>query len=487
MSGAAMAQSVTFTPGPRQEFKVPVGVTAVEVVAVGGEGQTGADCDSEPPSAPGAGGAGALVTATLPVSGVKSLYVDFGTGGTGGTGGPSCMGGGAGGGASEVLSEASTPLIVAGGGGGGGGTLGAYDPMHEETNDGGSGASATSAVSSGGVGKQTFASFSFVREEGLGGEGGGATGGGAAGSNDGRLGPWTVASTAGAQASGGAGGTWNSTPGPVIAGGGGGGGGYYGGGGGGAGNVNGGGGGAGSSFIDETAGAAGSVGSGSGEPQKVTLNYTVAVPPSAVIGAPVNGGVYRQGAVVATEFSCTDGAGGSGIESCVDSGGGSVGGALDTSTLGAHSYTVTATSRDGLTSTATAEYTVSAAAPDAPATPQADTPPVGSHTEQAPTTSAKPDETSPKACVSGRSLTIYLAKHLTLPGTAKILRAKVLLGGRVVARLRGPNPVAHVSLVGLPKGSYSVALFARTSAGGLLKSALTYRTCERRHASPRQP
>ncbi len=94
-----------------------------------------------------------------------------------------------------------------------------------------------------------------------------------------------------------------------------------------------------------------------------TIHYTVVGPPSATITGPADNQSYSFNQVVATAYSCTEDPNGPGVQTCKDSNGGSGGaGTLDTTTAGAHTYTVTATSKDGQTGSATIHYTVGAAA-----------------------------------------------------------------------------------------------------------------------------
>jgi len=96
-----------------------------------------------------------------------------------------------------------------------------------------------------------------------------------------------------------------------------------------------------------------------GKAGTASIGYTVAAPPVATIKTPPGGGIYIQGEVIATTFSCAEGEYGTGLSSCEDSGKASGGsGTIDTSELGEHEYTVTARSKDGQIGEARIKYVV---------------------------------------------------------------------------------------------------------------------------------
>jgi hypothetical protein len=342
--GIAGDSVYSFT-GSEQSFSVPPDVASLHVAATAGLG------------AGFLGGQAGTAAADLAVTPGETLFAEVGGAGGGAfgagfNGGGLEEGGGArAGGASDVRRVSSagdagaslaSRVIVAGGGGGAGTTAGST---------GGAGGGSTGTDGTG---------------DGLGGKGGTQSAGGAAGT--GGLGT----GMAGTLGQGGD----AADAGPDLAGGGGGGG-YYGGG---AGDhdgddvsapLEGGGGGGGSGHFG--------VGTSNGVFGTSPLNdpmidFTWTPKPPITITAPVAGGSYGPGAAVAAQYACAppDLAR---LDACT----GSVanGAALDTSTLGTHSFTVDASATDGRLTPFTNEQTVTytVAAPPPGQNPPGQTPP----------------------------------------------------------------------------------------------------------------
>ena len=109
------------------------------------------------------------------------------------------------------------------------------------------------------------------------------------------------------------------------------------------------------------------------QPVSATVTYTVTDPPTASITTPTNNASYTYGSVPNSAFTCADGAGGPGINTCtgsVDGGPAFTSGTPLPGSAGSHTLTVTATSGDGQTATATAAYTVNPAPTLLTAAPQ---------------------------------------------------------------------------------------------------------------------
>ncbi len=95
-----------------------------------------------------------------------------------------------------------------------------------------------------------------------------------------------------------------------------------------------------------------------GQTAAATVPYLVAAPPSLTITSPSNGVVYRTGQRILANYACAEGAGGTGLDTTGCVGPVANGAAIETSTPGMYSFTVRATSTDGLTRSLTVDFRV---------------------------------------------------------------------------------------------------------------------------------
>jgi hypothetical protein len=93
-----------------------------------------------------------------------------------------------------------------------------------------------------------------------------------------------------------------------------------------------------------------------GQTATATVTYTVASAPSAAISSPASGATFTRGQVVDASYECREGTFGPGLASCA--GTVAVGAPISTGTVGAHSLTVAAISKDGQHATATVSYSI---------------------------------------------------------------------------------------------------------------------------------
>ncbi|MGN6188893.1 MAG: hypothetical protein ACTHOE_08340 [Conexibacter sp.] len=346
----AGAETQTYTTPGLTTVTLPPGVSSVHAVAIGGRGG-GVQ-----------GGFGAVVTAdfALTTSTGLSNQIRVFVAGNGAVGAAGANGGGAtalsslaggGGGWSGVspcktVTNGSCSLfiraMVAGGGGGAGadglpGTGGAGGAAGA-TGGAGSSAALLAAASGGAVG--------------VGGNGGVSSDGNCVDGDSG--GDPTI----GLNTTGGTGGASGSADGHGDGGGGGGGNPFGSGGGGGAGawcndntGASGAGGGGGASLVP----TGGQLGSDTTGVPSVTLTYVVEQP-TVSIATPADGAVYAQGAAVAASYACVPGAPAFPITSCDAPV--AAGNAIDTSSLGLHTFSVSAVDTIGLTAGATVQYRV---------------------------------------------------------------------------------------------------------------------------------
>jgi hypothetical protein len=106
---------------------------------------------------------------------------------------------------------------------------------------------------------------------------------------------------------------------------------------------------------------------GPGQASPASNQVTIPANPTASITSPTANQSIPYGSTLDETFTCTEGTGGPGISSCKDQNGNPSGTAINTTRVGQHTLTVTATSDDTLAGTATVSYTVASASASASA------------------------------------------------------------------------------------------------------------------------
>jgi DNA-binding beta-propeller fold protein YncE len=159
-------------------------------------------------------------------------------------------------------------------------------------------------------------------------------------------------------------------------------------------------------------------------------------PPTATIKTPATGGTYTVGEKVPTSFSCADSTGAPGIASCTDGNGATSGiGALNTSVAGTDTYSVTAASQDGLSSTANITYTVSGTGTTTTSTTSTTTTPTTTTTTT--TTTPTPPGTAGPVTTSGATASTTLSCKGTATQTCSLTVSatvqETLSGSKILA------------------------------------------------------
>jgi hypothetical protein len=187
------------------------------------------------------------------------------------------------------------------------------------------------------------------------------------------------------------------------------------------------------------------------DPTPATTSWSLdATPPTVSIGRPAAGATYLRGQVVTADYSCSDtGSGLAAEQGCV--GDVADGEAVDTTTSGSRSFTVTAADAAGNRATATVAYAVSASV-DLRLALGAITPASG----RAGATAVLVGRLSGTPSIRprcGEPVTVGIGSFAeTLPGSA----FRSLLGICTYVRPRGATTFSSVVALDLPRGTVSV-------------------------------